>query len=782
MAEALDDIIIIEEGDAADSDYNNESGSLLEEEQSSKKKLVIFGIAGLFLLFIIIVFLIFIFKSSNENNAKLNMDYIETKLDKQKTVPIEPSKLENMIAKANYLYSSGSKEEALYLYEKIAHYSEAISVYNLGVAQLKDETYDIALKTFQKAILNDEKRCVSAINAAVCSLHLKDKVGFQYYIDLAYAYLANEKTSSLYSYYYTLIQYYNNNYYEALSALENPTSDEYHSVTKHLRAKINALYSNDYKAIEAMEENFDDDKDPFSIALLYARVGDLTLAKKHLAESIIRNIEPVKSAIAQAFINLKAGQIHTASKQISNVTDMFPEEVYKPYPVKVKLKEALFNPLKAQLKYRDTIVESKKFNYQKLFYFAPYKIFNPDQSISYIQKGNANVYIDNLSSAKRYLEKSSSDSTVNQGITKAIRKALSFELRDANTDLKKLLLLQPKHSILHYNLALTYAQMADMPNAYKHFLLSFHLDAKNYLSGIFAVMSGQILGKNISKLSSIVRDSISLEEKEDEDINLYSTLLSLSNDDILAMANWLDRDHKQRAFYLIMDTIIATKLNNIKLAKKSSHQLVLLLPNEIVPHMIYIDTHFEDLKPKQYARRVLVYLKEQKFNYNDLYYGPYITRYLYTQQSLITGQLYYLRKQLRDKLESTNKDTQGITSALALATLYDKAFEESYTLYNHLIDNLKVRDAYTLFLGAVASTAAGHHANAIALLELSKMKDTTMLESRYALGLLYLEVKNNKGAVIQFAFIGNNGFRSEFFNFDIDTDKLLFEKEQLAKK
>ena len=93
-----------------------------------------------------------------------------------------------------------------------------------------------------------------------------------------------------------------------------------------------------------------------------------------------------------------------------------------------------------------------------------------------------------------------------------------------------------------------------------------------------------------------------------------------------------------------------------------------------------------------------------------------------------------------------------------------------------------MRDAYTLFLGAVASTAADHHANAIALLELSKMKDGSFLESRYALGLLYLEVKNNQGAVIQFGRIGDNGFSSEYFNFDINLDKLLFEKEQAALK
>ena len=57
------------------------------------------------------------------------------------------------------------------------------------------------------------------------------------------------------------------------------------------------------------------------------------------------------------------------------------------------------------------------------------------------------------------------------------------------------------------------------------------------------------------------------------------------------------------------------------------------------------------------------------------------------------------------------------------------------------------------------------------------MKDTNFLESRYALGLLYLEVKNNDGAVIQLSRVGNNGFSAAYFNFEIDTDKLLFDKQ-----
>jgi len=193
--------------------------------------------------------------------------------------------------------------------------------------------------------------------------------------------------------------------------------------------------------------------------------------------------------------------------------------------------------------------------------------------------------------------------------------------------------------------------------------------------------------------------------------------------------------------------------------------------------MIYIDTHFNSYKTSKYAEEVLKYLRKQHFNFTDLYYGPFITRYTYIQEHLITGRLYYLREQLKQVLQTTDTNTQDIESALALASLYNKNFEESYTLYNHLIDELKVRDAYTLYLGAVASTAAKHHANAIALLELSKMKNENFFEARYALALLYMEITNNDGASIQLQQIKNNAFESQYFEFNIDTDKILYMKE-----
>jgi len=777
MADNPEEIIIIEDSDAALYDNDSQDSIVVpQEEDTQRKKIILFGAIAIILILIIAITVVLLFFKSSQNDSQVNLNALDRKITQRKQRPIiSPSKLENMIAKANYLYANGSKEKALGLYEQIASYSEAISEYNLGVAELKDKQYQKALNTFQKAISNDEKRCVSAINAAVCALHLNDEESFKYYIDLAYAYLPYEIDSPLYSYYYTLISYYNKNYLAALNSLKNSTSNEYSRVQNHLSAKINALYANNYNAIDSLEK-INDEPDDFSKALLYARVGDFALASTHLESVIDKEQQPVRAPLALGIIDLKAGHIAKAAQEIKGVTDKYPQEVYKYYPIKAKLKDSLFDPQLAQKHYRKDILNSKNIIYQKIFYFSPYKVFNANQTISYIRKGNANIYIDNVKGAKEYLQESASSSSVNMGIVKAIKEALSFKIRKANEDLQKLVKIQPKHSILQYDLALTYAQMGNMQKAHEHFLRSYYLDAKNYLSGIYAVMTAQLINKKSYKLESIIKDALALEDKSD-DIDLYKTLLYLSDGDYISAIEWLDKDYKQRPLYLALDIIIATKLSKKENAKKAAKKLLMMQPDDILPNIIYMDAQFADATTSQYAKKSLKYLKEHSFSYEDFYFGPYITRYLFIQENLLTGRLYYLAKQLRAVLATTDEDTRDIESALALVSLYDKKFEESYTLYNHLIDELKVRDAYTLYLGAVASTAAEHHENAIALLELAKMKNKTFNESRYALALLYMEINNNNGAVIQLSRIKKDGFHSQYFDFNIDTEKLLFYKE-----
>lgn len=781
MAGLEEEIIIIEDADAATVDGGAKETQRAQKDSSpaNKKKILIIAAGASVLLIVIGVSLYFLLKKTPKESENISTQNIEEKLDKPTEEIVEPSKIENLIAKADYLYSTGSKSEALSLYEKIAHYSEAVSAYNLGVAQIKEAQYETALASFAKAIQNNEKRCVSAINAAVCSLHLGDKKSFRYYIDLAHAYLPQERSSPLYSYYYTLINYYNQNYLEALSALNNPTTAEYASTQNSLSAKINALFDNNVKAIESLEKSNSAEND-FSLGTLYARVGDLTLATKHFQNAIKQGVEPMKAQLALGLINIKSGQMQEAAKEIENATDIFGEEVYKPYPIKVKLKDSLFLADEAQKHYRDFISTSTAINYQKIFYFSPYKIFNANQTISYIRKGNATIFIDNIDSAKEYLEKGASTSNVNIGITQAIKKALSFKLREANEMLLKLVEIQPKHSALHYNLGLTYAQMGNFVDAHKHFLRAYNLDAKNYISGIYAVMCSQLTDKESAKLLSILKEEIA-NEASSEEVELYKTLLFIAEDNFFAASDWLEKEYQQKPLYLALDVIIALKQKNSIAAQKSANKLTTLLPNEILPHLMHIDAYLNTLEEKKYALEVINYLKAQKFSFEDLYFGAHITRYLYTQQNLITGKLYFLRTQLKEVLASTTSQTDELTGALALASLYDGAFEESYSLYNELIDNHKIRDSHTLFLGAVASIAANHHENAIALLELSKMKDSNFLESRYALGLLYLEAKNNKGAVIQLSRINKNNFLSEYFDFTIDTDKVMLERNLNSK-
>ncbi len=777
-----EEIIIIDETEAASVTERGTGQETPPPGASGEKvrKLLIGLVALLFAILLVLVVVALLSPKTEEPAPEQRFEAIGTKLEEPPAETVEVSRLEKMIARANYLYSSGDKTEALRLFERIAVYSESISQYNLGVAQLKEQQYATAIETFKKAIANGDNRCVSAINAAVCALHLGNRETFDYYIDLAQTYLPYETASPLYSYYYALINYYRGNYLEALVALQNPSSEAYALMQKKIRSRIETLYVDYYDAITALE-NPQEAKDAFSLGLLYANIGDLTLAKKYLAEAVIQGNDPLGEQLALAYVQLKSGQLDDGGKLLRDLTDMYGEAVYKPYPVRVFLKSALFDPSAAQEQYRNRIGKEREVLYQKLFYFAPYKVFNAEQTISYIRKGTANIYIDDISSAKEYLDKSSRTSAVNYGIAQAIKKSLAFRLRDANTQLLKLLKLHPRHSILHYNLGLTFAQLGDMASAHTHFLRSYHLDANNYLSGLFAYMTAQVTNKKMPKLLAIITENLA-NEPEEEEFALYRTLLNIANDNIIGTAEWLGNDYKERPLYLMMTLYIATELGKHEQAQKAAEKLCYQLPNDILPHLLYIDTHFRQLPDKGYAKNVINYLKQQHLGFDDLYFGPFITRYLYTQTALITGSLYPLRTQLRTKLETTTETPQDIMGALALASIYDRAFEEAYTLYNQIVDDYKIRDSRTLFLGAVASTGAGHDANAIGLLELAKLKDPENMESRYALGLLYLRVKNNQGASLQFQYIGNSGFTSAYFNFMIDTDKLLFERNVEAEK
>ena len=765
MAEQEEEIIIIEEEEAAGVDTSLEERYEEEDtgESSSKKKYILIG-SALSLLFVLLITFLLLGSDEERPYAK-SINITQTQTEHEEISKLSSSQLENMIKRANVLYSQGEKHDALKLYEKIATYSESISYYNLGVAQLKDKQYEKSIQSFELAIKNKQNLCVSAINAAVASLKLGDTKGFSSYINRAHSYLPQEAASPMYSYYYTLINFYQDNYLEALSPLNHRTSGNYEDIQNRLHAKINTLFSSYHSAIADLEKGYQDES-ALELGLLYANLGDLTLAKKYLRSAVEQGISPSKSQLALALVDLKAGQVQSAANLIDNITDMYPEEVYTHYPIETYLKESLFDINLAQYNFHENIIHNQNTIYQILFYFAPFKIFNANQSISYIRKGNANIAIDNISNASQHLKQSASLSNVNLNIAQAIELALNFHLNEANERLAKMAEIYPRHSIVHYNLALTYAQLGEIALAKKHFLKSYHLDAKNYLSGIFSMMTAKLISQEDEKFNQILKENLALEPKNEE-FDFLRALLHFKEDNFLATYHWMEKSKKDRPLYLVFDTLIAMSMTKKELAQEYSQKLITLLPNDILPHLLYIDAHYASLENKAFAKKALTHLKRQDFTMNDFYYGPFISKYLYTQYAQITGSLYPLRLQLKEKLNVEEENPIGPMQALALVNIYTQNFEEAYTLYNELIDNYKQQDSHTLFLAAIAATAAKHPANAIALLELAKRKNPNHNESRYALGLLYLQTKNNEGAVVSFKYMSETDFQSQFFNFRI---------------
>ncbi len=772
MADTQEEIVIIEETDASgEKKPSTEPVSAHPSDADSKKRrLLLIGGGALLVLSLAGGGTIFYLRSHEHAPLPSPVPVSEARVPEVPKPPIDHSELEKMIEKANTLYASGKMDEALDLYNKIAVYSEAISHYNLGVIQLREGEYKEALENFKRSIDDNENRCVSAINAAVCALYLKREKEFNQYIDLASAYLPQESNSPLFSYYYSLIQYYKGHYLEALSALKHPTTSEYQLVQNNLRAKISASLGSYNDAIETLHNPLQE-KDSFSLGLMYANLGDIDSARRYLSNAIGHNPSPIEENLALALVDIKAGAHADAAGLIKTTTEKFPDRVYAPYPIRVFLKPVLFNPDDVQDYYRSQKGPSLPNAYQTVFYFAPYKIFNAKQVISYIRKGTANIYIDDVEGAKAYLSESAQLSQTDQGIAKAIQKALNFRLREANAQLVNLLDKTPRHSILHYDVALTYAQMGNFDKAYEHFVRSYHLDAHNYLSGIFALMSATLSGQTNPKLASILQESLS-KEPDTEEFVLYRALMEIAKNNFPGSGSWLDTKYADRPLYLAMKVLIGSKIEEKDAARKASEKLVYLQPNDLLPHLMYIDTHYRDQKPKEFARSAINYLKERRFSYDDLYFGPQITREKSVLMSVMTGQLTPMIERLKAKLQTTPENIVDITEALAEAHFYNRQFEDAYALYNQLVDTLNIKDERTLFLGACASIGAGHYQNAIALLELSKLKNPAYLETRYALSLLYLQTQNNQGAIIHLTRMGNNGFVSRYFDFAIDTDKL----------
>ncbi|MCH5323487.1 MAG: tetratricopeptide repeat protein [Helicobacter sp.] len=681
--------------------------------------------------------------------------------------------LDALIQKANFLYTSGNKVEALDLFGKISNYSEGLSNYNLGVAQMREKSYQEALKSFQRAIDLGEDRVISSLNAAVCSLYLGNNLQFQYYITLAQAYLPYAGNLPLYSYLYGLADYYQGNYIEALSPLLRRNSEYYQKENDYLLASLYSYFNNDYQAIDYLSRYGEEPQNWLNLGLLYARIGDYVRADNLLQQNIQAYGENIQSDIALELVKIKLSQFENAGKILEKYANNQEDIDKNPYPIRITLKDKFFDINLAQKRFWDNFNNSRLNSYKLIFYFAPYQVFDAKEAFNIIQEGGLNIHIENLQEAKEILLRGQTISRVNRNIANAVLESLNGNIRNANTLLENAVKSYPNHSILHYNLGLNYAQMGEYDNAYHHFLRSFHLNPKDLKAGIFALIAGNLTHRDNQRLISDIGREVANIQNDPAEENFILGLLSFARDGNPQLTDWNLLESNKTAVYYALEFAKNVVLGDQSGLIRSANALKELLPNDPITNMLaLLALNYKD-NPKELSLKLQGYYQDKNINKEGIYYGPAIVREFYIEMAHIIGTLHYVQQDLDFRLISEQKDPRGVIQALALTYLYLQEFEKSFTLYNSLIDDFKEDDTQTYFLASVAAIGANHTENAAALLQLSKLESPTNYDTKIAIGLLHQQEKNFHAASTQFTTIGNSGTSSEYFDFKIDTTELL---------
>jgi len=712
-----------------------------EGEGEEKKKSKLFYLIIILLLITIILLLILaavvITKKKKSSAPKpQEIEKIAKKLEKKHL--IKKDEIKELIKRATILYQKGEKDKALQILNKLSSFSEALSYYNLGVIKLEEKNYKKALEYFAKAIKNKDNRALSAINATYASLMLKNKKLFNYYRNLAYTFLPEIAKLKSYPYYYAVVMYYMGYEFEAIPALKTKTP--YQNQSNELLSAIYEYYG-DFTKAQAIEKN------PFYKGISLARIGEYSLARHYLNLS-----DKNESKFALALVDLKLSLFKEASEILKKYQDN------NIYPIFVYLKPSLFDIKTAQTEFQKNFLKHKEDFYDLFFYFAPYKVFNMNQTISYLKKGIAGIPIGSIEESQAYLSKSAIYSALNIQISHALKLALNGHIYLANKELKKLIKKRDTSYILHYNLALTYAQLGDYKNAYKHFLRAYHLNPNDLKSGIYALMALNKLKKTNDFLVGSIKEDLG------DNTDLAEAMLAIIQNNTVKMAAFIEKAEKNTPIWII------TKLTSKALLDKDysyeALKLKSMYPEDIVSNLLYFYATNKNLPVYKLALNYQSLFFSQKFNMNDFYYGAKIVKEWYFEFAKISGLLNKVRLNLIKRAKKESFDLIPILKRVAFANLYTKHFEEAYVIYNDLINNKNITDPHTLYHAAVAAIGANHHANAVALMELAKLKNSSYYEARYGLGLLWQEANNLRAASIQYSKIPDS-FESKFFDFNI---------------
>jgi len=740
----------------------------LPHEESNNKILHILIAVFTLLAFALLGFLVYLYfdKQAVPEEGEKTETIIQN-IQNKKPPLVKTESYEALVKKAQTLYAQGKKEEALSIHENLSRYNRALTFYNVGVAALKETNYDKAIEAFLQSQKIDKLRFESLLNIAISAFGKGDSETFEDYLTLATKELSEKRNSPLYSYYRTLIDYYRGFYAEALVPLRHQTSHYYQKEQNQLLAKLYTAFDNHKEAINIIEKS-DLEEDFFTLGLLYANQEEYSLAEKYLSKAASVKSKPLKENLALVLVNNKMGMFKKSSALINTTYANYKDKATNLYPIKVTLKPALFDPIAAQKEFQKNLFFNDRNKFSLIFYFAPYRLMNPKQTIQNIHQGAKNIYVNAFNPALNNLQLSGKISDANIEITRGVKAALNENLYASTTIFHEGIKKYPSSAELHYNLALNYAKMYDFQKAYKHFKRSSVLDINHHLSPIFAHFCAQLLHiendkKILTKIDSKVRNQASSEEKENT-----LALIAIAKEDILSG----DLTLNKTPFQDILVMILSHLRQDNKLYQSSSDSLLKKTPENLIANILNLDAYHDRSEIQKYAKVIQSALTKPSLNFTPLYSGHAFVKELYIEMLNIAGIVPQAKRMIENKLREKGADDIATLQTLAYADIYVKEFDQAYAIYNNLIDEHKQQDSNTLFLASIASIGASHHENAIALLELAKLTNESNLESRFALGILYHEAKNLEGAAIQYNKIGDGGFQSRYFSFDLDKNHL----------
>ncbi len=759
---SLDDDDIVEE---PASDSHDTEGEVSSEDTPAANNKLLYILIAVFtvLAFAMLGFLLYLYLSKKTVAPDVQKtDEIINTIKNKKSEIIQAQSYQKLVNEAKKLYHDGKKEEALARYHDISLYNKALTFYNIGVAQLKEKHYDKALEAFTRSSKNEKLKLESLLNMAVAAFGKEDARQFQDYLNRATKALPDKMGSPLYSYYRALIDYYRGFYAEALVPLRHQSSDAYHIQKNRLMAKLYAAFDNYTQAIKVTEKN-DLPEDFFTLGLLYANQHEYTLSEKYLQKAIEINKSPLNEKMALSLVYNKMGLFKKSSALLNSSYQKYKEKAQNSYPIAVSLKEALFDPVAAQKDFQKNLFFNDRNTFSLLFYFAPYRLMNPKQTINNIHQGAKNIYINALGSALDNLHLSGTISDANLEITKGIKAALTDNLYTAQKIFKEGIKRYPNSAQLHYNLALTDAKLYQFKDAYVHFKKSSVLDTTYYLSPIFAYLCGSLLHKEPHK-ETLTQIENKINNSDSADKAALLSLIAITRKDIQGG----DLSMHQTPFEDVLVIILSQIRQDAALYRQSTTALLKKIPDDLITNILHIDATQDKRDIKAYAKVIQATLTKPMLNFTPLSAGNAFVKEYYIQMLNIAGIVPQAKIMLEKKLQEKGTESIALLQALAYTDIFTQEFDQAYAIYNHLIDKKNQQDSNTLFLAAIASIGSAHHANAIALLELAKLTNESNLESRFALGILYHEIKNIEGAAIQYEKIGDGGFHSRYFTFNIE--------------